>query len=129
MRKFAESESGNVAVIFSLAAIPLMMVFAGAVDVVNVNKKSAELQNALDAAAVAIGTVYYSGMSQAELEALGRTVFSANMLTAEGVPSEFDYEDAEVSPLMASAKADGPDNYITVGSQLTMTPLIGWSFE
>ena len=129
MRKFAESESGNVAVIFSLAAIPLMMAFAGAVDVVNLNRKSTELQNSLDAAAVAIGTVYYSGMSQADLEALGRTVFSANMLTAEGVPSEFDYEDAEVSPLTASAEADGPDNYITVGSQLTMTPLVGWSFE
>jgi len=129
LRKFAASESGNVAVIFSIAAIPLMMAFAGAIDVANLNRKSTELQNALDAAALTIGTVYYSGMSQANLETLGRTVFSGNMLTAEGVPSEFDYEDADVSPLAASAEADGPDNYITVGSQLTMEPLVGWSFE
>jgi hypothetical protein len=106
-----------------------MMAFAGAIDVVNLNKKSAELQNSLDAAALSIGTVYYSGMSQADLENLGRTVFSGNMLTAEGVPSEFDYEDTEVSPLVASAESDGPDNYITVGSELTMAPLVGWSFE
>lgn len=106
-----------------------MMAFAGAVDVVNLNRKSAELQNSLDAAALTIGTVYYSGMSQEELETLGRTVFSANMLTADGVPSEFDYEDSEISPLTAEADADGPDNYITVGSQLTMAPMVGWSFE
>ena len=106
-----------------------MMAFAGAVDVVNLNRKSVELQNSLDAAALTIGTVYYSGMTQAELEALGRDVFSANMLTAEEVPSEFDYEDAEISPLTADAEADGPDNYITVASQLTMKPLVGWSFE
>ena len=127
--RFLESESGNVAAIFSIASIPLMMAFAGAVDLSNLNRKSTELQNSLDAAALAIGTVYYTGMTQAELEALGKDVFSVNMLTAEGVPSEFDYEDAEVSPLTASAEADGPDNYITVASQLTMAPLVGWSFE
>lgn len=127
--RFRESESGNVAAIFAIASIPLMMAFAGAVDVVNLHRKSVELQNSLDSAALAIGTVYYSGMTTEELEALGKDVFSANMLTAEGVPSEFEYKDAEVSPLTASAEADGPDNYITVASQLTMEPLVGWSFE
>ncbi|WP_139832244.1 pilus assembly protein [Mesorhizobium australicum] len=105
------------------------MAFSGALDVVNLQRKSVELQNSLDSAALAIGTVYYSGMTTAELEALRKDVFSANMLTAEGVPSEFEYEDAEVSPLTATAEADGPDNYITVASHLTLEPLVRWSFE
>ena len=56
LRSFLRNSSGNTAIIFSLAAIPLLLAGGAAVDMVRANRTQAVLQAAADAAALAGGT-------------------------------------------------------------------------
>ncbi|HEV7417264.1 MAG TPA: TadE/TadG family type IV pilus assembly protein [Tianweitania sediminis] len=88
-RKFQKDRRGNIAVTFTLAMLPVMGGVAGAVDYSSAFNRKAQLQNALDAAALAIGMQSLSGTSQAELSLLGQRVFSANV--PEGMAASFRY--------------------------------------
>ncbi len=67
LRRFLRSQNGNYAAIFAIAAVPVMAGVAGAVDYFNVSNKAAEIQNALDAAALAAGTRILEGVEEADL--------------------------------------------------------------
>lgn len=98
LRKFWESKSGNYAVIFSLAMIPIMVAVAGALDMVSTLNKADHLQSSLDTAALAFAAVYDPAMTSEEFAATGQDFFDANMgglaqdgeeLTFEPNPAEF----------------------------------------
>jgi hypothetical protein len=78
-RAFLTSTSGNAAVIFSLAAVPLLLGAGAAVDMVRANRTEVVLQNAADAAALAGAT---SKKSEAELEQIAMDFLVANGGTA-----------------------------------------------
>jgi hypothetical protein len=127
LRKFLASREGNLSLVFAIAIVPIMVGVAGAVDLVLLNTRAAKLQDTLDASAMAIATRYYSGMSQAELEGLGRDFFASNitLLSSDGMESAstaaFDYLDA----FSAEAEAIGNEDYIRVSSSFSQPGIVG----
>ncbi len=125
LRHFWSSKGGNFAAIFAVALIPVMASVVGLVDFVSTSNKASKLQNALDTAALAIATEYYSGMTQAQLEDLGETYFGSNMdsgMTAEG--EYFTFAD-ETDSFEISAADEGRLNFISVSSRITHDGLLG----
>ena len=90
LRAFYSCKSGNLATIFALSAVPLLVALAGAVDYTMTSLKASEVQSALDASALAIATKYYSGMSYTELAAFGEDHFRANA-NLTGAAAKFTY--------------------------------------
>ncbi|MDX8466076.1 pilus assembly protein TadG-related protein [Mesorhizobium sp. VK23B] len=83
IRRFWASTRGNFALATAIAMVPLMLVVAGAVDVVGTSDDAAQLQNSLDAAGLAVGTKYQPDMSAGDVRQLGLTFFAANMSAAD----------------------------------------------
>jgi hypothetical protein len=54
LRRFSKDERGNVFILFGAAAIPLMLVMGGAVDVTRYLRYKGEVANAVDAASLAL---------------------------------------------------------------------------
>ncbi len=57
LRALRRAESGNVAILFAAAAVPLLLAMGGAVDLMRFARHKAELANAIDAAALALARV------------------------------------------------------------------------
>lgn len=76
VRRFRDDTSGNVAIIFGLATIPLLIAAGSAVDIARGYIVQTRLQAALDAAALAAAAAV--GLSEEERFELGATVFAAN---------------------------------------------------
>lgn len=89
LKSFAVSESGNFAAIFAIAAIPVVTAVAGVVDVAQVQRKASQVQQALDATALAMATLEMNGTlpTQAHAEAY----FQANLATWSGSYPDFEY--------------------------------------
>ncbi|RWE26415.1 pilus assembly protein TadG-related protein, partial [Mesorhizobium sp.] len=83
LAQFWASKRGNFAVATAVAAVPLMLAVAGAVNLVGTSDDAAQLQNSLDAAGLAIGTKYMASMSASDVQQLGQTFFAANMSVAD----------------------------------------------
>ncbi len=77
MRKFWSDPSGNVALIFALAAIPLFGVMGAAIDYSLASSYRADMQKALDATALALTKIMPA--DQATLDAVGNRYFQANL--------------------------------------------------
>ena len=76
VRAFGRSKSGNVAMLFGLAAIPLMVGVGAAVDYGRALLVRERMGNAADAAALAVGS--WQGQTQAQLQVKARQYFDAN---------------------------------------------------
>lgn len=81
VERFGADRRGNVAMIAALAVVPLSIASLGAVDLTRNVAARVELQDALDAAALAAGR---SGSSDAStLQALGQRILSQNLAGAK----------------------------------------------
>jgi hypothetical protein len=120
-RKFLNSNEGNLALVFAIATVPVMAAVASGVDFVSVNNKAEKVQSALDTAALAVATRYYSGMSDEELEAIGQEFFDSNVNAHYTNPNEFDY----VEDFEAEAQTIGQEDHIAVRSSVTHEGMIG----
>lgn len=92
--RFIGAESGNVAIATAVLALPLMAAIGFSLDISNMNRTKSDLQAALDAAAMAIAVKVPSGLSDAELETLGKSHFEAHAdmrLLRQGHTPEFRY--------------------------------------
>ena len=125
LRKFWQSESGNFGAITAIAAVPILAGMAGAIDYTMTLNKTGQLQNSLDAAALAIATGYYQGMSDDELGQVGQDSFDANMAGISSGTQSMDYEDELPDDLAAMATADGDEFFITATSGLVHQGLVG----
>jgi Flp pilus assembly protein TadG len=82
LRRFCSgraSRAGNVAIIFTLAAVPVIGGIGAAVDYSMANNNRASMQKALDSTALALAKLM--PISQADLDAKGWQIFSANLGT------------------------------------------------
>ncbi|MBD7941300.1 TadE/TadG family type IV pilus assembly protein [Brevundimonas guildfordensis] len=77
VRRLARQTQGNVALMFAVALPILMMITLGAVDLHQASKVKAELQDALDAAALAAARSIYS--DNANINRVGMAALKANM--------------------------------------------------
>jgi Flp pilus assembly protein TadG len=83
IQSYFRSTAGNTAIIFSMAAVPLLLASGAAVDMVRANRTQAVLQGAADAAALGGGV---SSQSKKEIEKLVEDYFVAN-----GAPEALDF--------------------------------------
>jgi Flp pilus assembly protein TadG len=118
LRKFCKSEQGNYTVITAIALVPIMMAVAGAVDFATTSRDAASLQNALDASAIAVGSQYYSGMSETDLQNLGDRVFEGNLQLMDVQDAPVAVQTDTVGNLSVSASGAGSTHYITVSSSI-----------
>jgi Flp pilus assembly protein TadG len=82
LSRFRRENRANVAVIFSLALVPLFAMIGGAVDYSRASKVQARLQAALDAASLAVAKDSRR-LSPSEMQAAANRVFAGNF-TADG---------------------------------------------
>ena len=75
-RAFLRAEKGNVAMIFSLALIPMAIAAGAGVDLARALIVRSQISEALDAAGLAVGAT--SGLSQSEVTSLAQSYFNAN---------------------------------------------------
>ena len=88
VRSFLRSRHGNVAMMFAIALIPLMIAAAAGMDFTRGMMVRRQMSEALDAAALAIGSS--SGLTQSTAQALAQKYFNANYTvdsTAYGTPT------------------------------------------
>jgi Flp pilus assembly protein TadG len=81
--KFSRNQSGNVAIIFSIAIVPMLILAGAGVDMIRANNVRTTLQSAADAAALAGG-----GSDSATTEEL--TLIALKYLAANGVAESVD---------------------------------------
>lgn len=93
LRQFCRSEQGNYAVITAIAMVPLLAGVGGAVDYAITTHEASNLQNALDSAALVIGTKYFDGMSKSELQEIGHEYFQANLRLFDKQSTTMEYDD------------------------------------
>lgn len=103
---FVPARRGNVAMIFALALVPLMLATCGALDFARAIMVRANMAEALDAAALAVGAT--RGLSQTEMEDLARKYFEANYhedKTSYGTPTEVQVTPSGQSVVLATSNA------------------------
>jgi hypothetical protein len=125
-KRFWRSEAGNYGMITAIAMVPLLAAVAGAVDLTNALNKADQLQNSLDASALAIAGAYHLGMSVEELTELGQGYYENNMagiLGGDDLP--FEFEDELTGDLSALATSEGEEDFIIVHSALTHHGVLG----
>lgn len=93
LSRFGRNSSGNVAIIFGIALVPIMLAVGVAVDFSRVAAAHTAAQNAADAAALAIASLPIG--SDAEMESVARKYVNSNdahTLAASAGLTEFDYD-------------------------------------
>ena len=125
LRHLWKSEGGNFAVITVIVIVPVMAAVAGAVDYSIAHNKAGQLQNSLDASALAIATAYDLGMSEDELTQLGQDYYDTNMVGVAVNAEAFGYDDELSSDLSAIASSEGNEEFITVRSAITHQGILG----
>ncbi len=107
--RFLVSASGSIAPIFAIACLPLVAAMGVAVDYTRAAQTSSIMQDALDAATLALSRQSgLSGMSDAEILQLGTNYFGANFHNSE-------FQDLV---LTASYTATGPSVSMTASGKL-----------
>ena len=82
--RFAASRSGNVAVIFAIACIPLIAAMGVAVDYTRASQTTSSMQDALDAASLALSRdANLSTMTNAQIQTFAENYFAANFHNSE----------------------------------------------
>src|SRR5581483_9366885 len=88
LRRFSRSSRGNVAMIFAIALVPLVIGAAAGLDFARAMLVRQQMSEALDAAALAVGSS--TGLDQTTAQALAQKYFNANFTvdtTDYGVPT------------------------------------------
>jgi Flp pilus assembly protein TadG len=88
LRRFSRSNRGNVAMIFAIALVPLVLGAAAGLDFARAMLVRQQMSEALDAAALAVGSS--TGLDQTTAQALAQKYFNANFTvdtTAFGMPT------------------------------------------
>ena len=77
LRSFTQNENGVIAVIFALASIPIILSVGAAIDVARIYVAKAELGEALDKAALAVGVS--KNASEAQIEEIFQGYFELRL--------------------------------------------------
>ncbi len=84
LSRFKASRSGNVAVIFAIACIPLVAAMGVAVDYTRASQTTSAVQDALDAASLALSRdAGLSTMTDAQIQTFAKNYFAANFHNSE----------------------------------------------
>jgi len=84
VRKYINNQSGNVAIMFAIIVVPLLIAIGVAVDYSRLSASYSKLQNAADSAALAAAISYMENGSS-EMKKIGRETFKLNSATVQDV--------------------------------------------
>jgi Flp pilus assembly protein TadG len=104
-------DEGNVAIVTAAAMIPLAIASMGAVDLTRAYATRVELQDALDAAALAAGRS--STSDQSKLQALGERILDQNLASARDFT------------LVDSSFSFGPKGEVVASATASFAPMLG----
>lgn len=89
MRRFRINQNGAIAPIFALLIVPLLFAMMLAVDTANLMRVRGNVQNALDAAALAVGKRFTFGSTETEMQDFGAKIFNANLHAIQPTQAKF----------------------------------------
>lgn len=120
LTRFKRDENGNIAIIFGLALVPMLLFMGAAVDYTRANQVHTRLQSSIDAAALAL-THEPKGTPLAALQAKGQKMFEANFAAAAGEPVPVISLDVQAKTIKVSASGVVSTSFIKLGGQDTIT--------
>ncbi|PYE90407.1 pilus assembly protein [Phyllobacterium leguminum] len=97
---FRHDESGNFAIMAAIIVAPLLLAGMAAIDTTNLMRTRTNVQQALDAAALAVGRQYGGGASEAVMREYGQKYFAANLKALDPARVQFNI----VPPVAADPK-------------------------
>ena len=110
-KRMGADDGGNVAILAAFAMIPLTIASLGAVDLTRAYATRVELQDALDAAALAAGRS--STSDESKLQAMGERILGQNLSGARDFT------------LTSSSFKFGPKGEVVAQASATYTPMLG----
>ena len=121
-RRFQRDEKGNVAIIFGLTLLPMLLFMGAAIDYTRASAEHTKLQSAVDSAALAL-TKEPRNTPLATLQAKGQQLFAANF-TPEGggaAPPISVAVDRVNKTVTVSSQANMPTSFMALAGQDTVT--------
>jgi Flp pilus assembly protein TadG len=114
LRRFAEGVHGNVAVIFAIAAVPMIVMVGSAVDYSSILNAQSQLQNATDSAALSIAPDA-ANLSASAITAKAQSIVTASMANSDlaGVAISATY-DASRFRTTVSARGPIPTRFLSL---------------
>ncbi|GGA78355.1 hypothetical protein GCM10011491_01890 [Brucella endophytica] len=89
LSNFRRDEGGNFAIMAAIVVAPLLLFGMAAIDTSNLMRTRTNVQNALDAAALAVGRRFGGGAPEEEMRQYGQKYFSANLRAIDPAKVEF----------------------------------------
>ncbi|WP_420959528.1 TadE/TadG family type IV pilus assembly protein [Brucella sp. IR073] len=86
---FRRDEGGNFAIMGAIVVAPLLLFGMAAIDASNLMRTRTNVQNALDAAALAVGRQFGGGAPEGVMQEYGQKYFSANLRAIDPAKVEF----------------------------------------
>lgn len=122
LREFARARTGNVAVIFALASLPLIGFVGAAVDFSHANSVKVAMQAALDSTALMLSKDA-ANLSDDQLDEKALEYFTALFTRPEGTNIKIDatYTFQGGSQIVVDGKADVPTNFMSALGIDTLT--------
>lgn len=115
VRKFWKEERGNVAILFGLAAVPVVFAVGSGIDVSTVVSAKQRAQIALDSAALAVNTQSYAYV-EGDIATVAQSVFEANFNSPATHLTEFTATKDDAGKINVSAE---------LSVSTSFSPLIG----
>jgi Flp pilus assembly protein TadG len=112
---FLKTETGNMAVMFSLALVPVLVASGAATDFAQRNAAQTQLQAALDAGTMAAAVAKDKAKSDRVI--IGKAAFNSNLMAGTKATPNFDVKDDIV---YATAKVTVPTNFLAMVGIATM---------
>jgi Flp pilus assembly protein TadG len=114
-RRFSRDRRGNVAILFGLALIPIILIVGVAVDYGRAMTVRGTMSDAADAAALAIGS--WVGLTEAELEDKAQKFFDANYASSLSKDIKSDFKVNFVGDdIVVRATASVPTTFMRLGN-------------
>jgi Flp pilus assembly protein TadG len=120
LSRFKRDENGNIAIMFGLTLVPLLLFMGAAVDYTRANEVHTRLQASIDATALAL-THEPKGTPLATLKAKGQKMFEANFAAAAGEPVPVIDVDVQAKTIKVSTSSVVNTSFIKIGGQDTIT--------
>ncbi|RBO98529.1 TadE/TadG family type IV pilus assembly protein [Pseudochrobactrum asaccharolyticum] len=89
VRHFRKNQNGAIAPLFALMLPPILFAMMLAIDTANLMRVRGNVQNSLDAAALAVGKRYTVASTEDEMRTFGKRIFDANLRAIEPPATKF----------------------------------------
>ena len=115
IRRFLVSRDGNVAMIFAICLLPLMIAIGAAVDYARLVDARETMQNSIDATVLALSSEA-AGLSAADLDSRALEIFNMNFPSgkAENVAVDATYTRSNGANVAATASASVPMTFMNI---------------